>query len=125
VAVGIMLVSLVVALVVATGNTQWFALFLPFSILWLGIWANMPDQDPPRMAFASPPYLEPVQRDDAGELFKIRIPGYARPYTFVRISTGNGQVRDLRVPAFVRTARAGIAWSFGMRERDYVVSRAT
>ncbi|MET9395652.1 DUF6745 domain-containing protein [Streptomyces sp. NPDC006624] len=73
---------------------------------------------------------EPVQRDEAGVLWRIELDG-DEPLAMVEVvnSTpepdGTHRVYWLRVPPRVRTAREGVAWTFGMEEADYAPKRET
>ncbi|KUN89628.1 hypothetical protein AQJ66_04095 [Streptomyces bungoensis] len=73
---------------------------------------------------------EPVQRDEAGVLWRIDLDG-DEPLVMVEVvnSTpepdGTHRVYWLRVPPRVRTAREGVAWTFGLEEADYTPERET
>ncbi|MFE0382723.1 DUF6745 domain-containing protein [Streptomyces bungoensis] len=73
---------------------------------------------------------EPVQRDEAGVLWRIELDG-DEPLVMVEVvnSTpepdGTHRVYWLRVPPRVRTAREGVAWTFGLEEADYTPQRET
>jgi hypothetical protein len=80
-------------------------------------------------------YLEesgarPVQRDEAGVLWRIELDG-DEPLVMVEVvnSTpepdGTHRTYWLRVPPRTRTAREGVAWTFGLEEADYVPERET
>lgn len=65
-----------------------------------------------------------VQSDDSGGLYRREgVGGEAMVFVKVRNSTPepDGTRRDywLRVPPDTRTARAGVAWTFGMHEKEY------
>lgn len=68
--------------------------------------------------------LQPEQSDEAGELFRKRIPG-DEELVMVRVVNStpepDGQHRRymLRVPPNVRTAREAVAWTFGFDEGEY------
>ncbi|MFJ2568783.1 DUF6745 domain-containing protein, partial [Streptomyces sp. NPDC087568] len=73
---------------------------------------------------------EPVQRDKAGVLWRIELEG-DEPLVMVEVvnSTpepdGTHRTYWLRVPPSTRTAREGVAWTFGLEEADYVPERET
>ncbi|MCF6521649.1 hypothetical protein HOY81_00810 [Streptomyces sp. JJ36] len=73
---------------------------------------------------------EPVQRDAAGVLWRIELEG-DEPLVMVEVvnSTpepdGTHRTYWLRVPPRTRTAREGVAWTFGLEEADYVPDRET
>lgn len=73
---------------------------------------------------------EPVQRDAAGLLWRIELEG-DEPLVMVEVvnSTpepdGTHRTYWLRVPPRTRTAREGVAWTFGLEEADYVPERET
>ncbi|WP_354642315.1 DUF6745 domain-containing protein [Kitasatospora camelliae] len=73
---------------------------------------------------------EPLHRDETGKLWRIRLPG-DEPVLMVEVvnSTAepDGTFRTywLRVPPDTRTARAGVAWTFGLREEEYRPQRET
>ncbi|MFE9643699.1 DUF6745 domain-containing protein [Streptomyces sp. NPDC006365] len=73
---------------------------------------------------------EPVQRDEAGVLWRIELDG-DEPLLMVEVvnSTpepdGTHRTYWLRVPPRTRTARQGVAWTFGLEEADYVPERET
>ncbi|MFD3456457.1 DUF6745 domain-containing protein [Streptomyces sp. NPDC058691] len=73
---------------------------------------------------------QPVQRDAAGVLWRIELEG-DEPLVMVEVvnSTpepdGTHRTYWLRVPPRTRTARAGVAWTFGLDEADYVPERET
>ncbi|GED83661.1 hypothetical protein TNCT6_07460 [Streptomyces sp. 6-11-2] len=73
---------------------------------------------------------EPVQRDRAGVLWRIELEG-DEPLVMVEVvnSTpepdGTHRTYWLRVPPSTRTARQGVAWTFGLEEADYVPERET
>ncbi|MFB7455664.1 DUF6745 domain-containing protein [Streptomyces sp. NPDC056188] len=73
---------------------------------------------------------EPVQRDKAGVLWRIELEG-DEPLVMVEVvnSTpepdGTHRTYWLRVPPSTRTARQGVAWTFGLEEADYVPERET
>lgn len=66
----------------------------------------------------------PVQRDAAGVLWRIDMPG-DEPVVMVEVvnSTpepdGTRRTYWLRVPPYVTTAREGVAWTFGLSADDY------
>ncbi|MCW7944449.1 hypothetical protein AAW14_20665 [Streptomyces hygroscopicus] len=73
---------------------------------------------------------EPVQRDEAGVLWRIELEG-DEPLVMVEVvnSTpepdGTHRTYWLRVPPRTRTAREGVAWTFGLEEADYAPQRET
>ncbi|MEV6961253.1 DUF6745 domain-containing protein [Streptomyces sp. NPDC051207] len=73
---------------------------------------------------------EPVQRDEAGVLWRIELEG-DEPLVMVEVvnSTpepdGTHRTYWLRVPPRTRTAREGVAWTFGLDEADYAPRRET
>lgn len=73
---------------------------------------------------------EPVQRDEAGVLWRIELEG-DEPLVMVEVvnSTpepdGTHRTYWLRVPPRTRTAREGVAWTFGLKEADYAPARET
>lgn len=80
-------------------------------------------------------YLEesdakPVHRDESGVLWRIELEG-DEPLVMVEVvnSTpepdGVHRTYWLRVPPRTRTAKEGVAWTFGLEEADYVPQRQT
>ncbi|MEU9796851.1 DUF6745 domain-containing protein [Streptomyces sparsogenes] len=80
-------------------------------------------------------YLEesgarPVHRDETGVLWRIEMPG-DEPVTMVEVvnSTpepdGTHRTYWLRVPPRTRTAREGVAWTFGLEADGYAPERET
>ncbi|MFJ1704283.1 DUF6745 domain-containing protein [Kitasatospora sp. NPDC088346] len=73
---------------------------------------------------------EPLHRDGTGVLWRIQLPD-DEPVVMVEVvnSTAepDGTFRTywLRVPPGTRTARAGVAWTFGVAEADYRPQRET
>jgi hypothetical protein len=73
---------------------------------------------------------EPVQRDESGVLWRIELEG-DEPLVMVEVvnSTpepdGTHRTYWLRVPPRTRTAREGVAWTFGLDEADYAPERET
>ncbi|MGW3726620.1 DUF6745 domain-containing protein [Streptomyces sp. NPDC000851] len=73
---------------------------------------------------------EPLQRDEAGVLWRIELEG-DEPLVMVEVvnSTpepdGTHRTYWLRVPPRTRTAREGVAWTFGLDEADYAPERET
>ncbi|MFC5664893.1 DUF6745 domain-containing protein [Kitasatospora misakiensis] len=73
---------------------------------------------------------EPVHRDETGVLWRIQLPD-DEPVMMVEVvnSTAepDGTFRTywLRVPPSTRTARAGVAWTFGVTEEEYRPQRET
>ncbi|HEY3873039.1 MAG TPA: hypothetical protein VGM10_32075 [Actinocrinis sp.] len=67
---------------------------------------------------------KPVQHDEAGRLWRVDLPG-DEPITMVEVvnSTAepDGTFRTywLRVPPHTRTARAAVAWTFGLSDEEY------
>ncbi|GCD95795.1 DUF6745 domain-containing protein [Embleya hyalina] len=72
----------------------------------------------------------PLHRDEIGVLWRIELPG-DEPIVMVEVlnSTpepdGSVRVYWLRVPPTTRTARAGVAWTFGLTEQEYRPARET
>ncbi|RFS81642.1 hypothetical protein D0T12_30580 [Actinomadura spongiicola] len=72
----------------------------------------------------------PVHRDETGVLWSIDLPG-DEPVVMVEVvnSTpepdGTYRTYYLRVPPDTRTARAGVAWTFGVDEADYHPEKQT
>ncbi|XRQ13313.1 DUF6745 domain-containing protein [Actinomadura welshii] len=72
----------------------------------------------------------PLHRDETGVLWSIDLPG-DEPVVMVEVvnSTpepdGTHRTYYLRVPPTTRTARAGVAWTFGVDEADYRPERQT
>ncbi len=73
---------------------------------------------------------EPVQRDETGVLWRIELDG-DEPMAMVEVvnSTpepdGTHRTYWLRVPPRMRTAREGVAWTFGLEEGEYMPERET
>ncbi|WP_018656941.1 DUF6745 domain-containing protein [Actinomadura flavalba] len=73
---------------------------------------------------------EPLHRDETGVLWRIDLPG-DEPVVMVEVvnSTpepdGTYRTYHLRVPPATRTAREGVAWTFGVTESDYQPQRET
>lgn len=67
---------------------------------------------------------EPVQQDEAGRLWRVRLPG-DEPITMVEVVNSTAEpdgafrVYWLRVPPGTRTAKEGVAWTFGLSEEEY------
>ncbi|UBU15000.1 DUF6745 domain-containing protein [Nonomuraea gerenzanensis] len=73
---------------------------------------------------------EPVQSDETGVLWRIELPDdEALVMVEVVNSTpepdGTSRTYFLRVPPWVRRAREGVAWTFGLAEADYRPERET
>jgi hypothetical protein len=72
----------------------------------------------------------PLHRDETGVLWRIDLPG-DEPVVMVEVLNStpepDGSVRTywLRVPPTTRTARAGVAWTFGLTEQEYHPARET
>lgn len=72
----------------------------------------------------------PVQRDEAGVLWRLELEG-DEPQVMVEVvnSTpepdGTHRTYWLRVPPRTRTAREGVAWTFGLEEAEYAPMRQT
>ncbi|WP_433335750.1 DUF6745 domain-containing protein [Spirillospora sp. CA-294931] len=72
----------------------------------------------------------PVHKDETGTLWSITVPG-DEPVVMVEVinSTpepdGTYRTYYLRVPPGTRTAREGVAWTFGLTEADYVPQKET
>ncbi|MGP3989352.1 DUF6745 domain-containing protein [Streptomyces sp. 3N207] len=73
---------------------------------------------------------DPVHRDEAGVLWRIELEE-DEPVVMVEVvnSTpepdGRHRTYWLRVPPRIRTAREGVAWTFGLAEADYTPERET
>jgi hypothetical protein len=73
---------------------------------------------------------EPLHRDETGVLWRIQLPD-DEPVVMVEVvnSTpepdGTSRTYWLRVPPRIRTARAGVAWTFGVPEEEYQPLRET
>ncbi|RKE21125.1 DUF6745 domain-containing protein [Streptomyces sp. TLI_171] len=73
---------------------------------------------------------EPLHRDETGILWRIQLPD-DEPVVMVEVvnSTpepdGTSRTYYLRVPPGTRTARAGVAWTFGVEESEYHPQRET
>ncbi|MFJ4676107.1 MULTISPECIES: DUF6745 domain-containing protein [unclassified Kitasatospora] len=73
---------------------------------------------------------EPLHRDETGTLWRIQLPN-DEPVVMVEVlnSTpepdGTHRTYYLRVPPATRTARAGVAWTFGVEEAEYRPQRET
>jgi hypothetical protein len=73
---------------------------------------------------------KPVHRDETGVLWSIHVPG-DEPIVMVEVvnSTpepdGTYRTYYLRVPPRTRTAREGVAWTFGLDESDYRPDKET
>ncbi|MFW6691636.1 DUF6745 domain-containing protein [Streptomyces sp. MAR4 CNX-425] len=74
---------------------------------------------------------EPVHRDGTGVLWRLDVGADDEPVAMVQVvnSTpepdGTSRTYWLRVPPRTRTAREGVAWTFGVREEEYVPVRET
>lgn len=72
----------------------------------------------------------PVHRDETGVLWSIDLPG-DEPVVLVEVVNatpepdGTYRTYFLRVPPGTRTARAGVAWTFGVDEADYQPEKQT
>jgi hypothetical protein len=72
----------------------------------------------------------PVHRDETGVLWRIELPG-DEPVAMVAVvnSTpepdGTRRTYHLRVPPTTRTAREGVAWTFGLTEGEYTPVKQT
>lgn len=72
----------------------------------------------------------PLHRDATGVLWRIELPG-DEPVVMVEVLNStpepDGSVRTywLRVPPSTRTAREGVAWTFGLGEAEYHPARET
>ncbi|MFI7697810.1 DUF6745 domain-containing protein [Nonomuraea sp. NPDC049480] len=73
---------------------------------------------------------KPLHKDETGVLWRIELPD-DEPVTMVEVvnSTpepdGTRRTYFLRVPPWVRRAREGVAWTFGVAEEDYQPERET
>jgi len=67
---------------------------------------------------------KPVHEDDAGKLWRINM-GNDEAVVLVEVVNaspepdGTFNVYFLRVPPNIRTAKAGVAWTFGLSAKDY------
>ncbi|WP_405011586.1 DUF6745 domain-containing protein [Kitasatospora sp. NBC_01539] len=73
---------------------------------------------------------EPVHRDDTGVLWRILLPGDEAVVMVEVVNStaepdGTFRTYWLRVPPSTRTARAGVAWTFGVTEEEYRPQRET
>ncbi len=65
-----------------------------------------------------------LHQDDAGTLWRAEVPG-DEPLVMVEVVNatpepgGTRRVYWLRVPPGTRTAREGVAWTFGLSEEQY------
>jgi hypothetical protein len=72
-----------------------------------------------------------LQEDECGELYRKDMPGWEEAITIVRVTNstpepdGSYKSYFLRVPPTVRTAREGVAWTFGLDENEYDPARET
>ncbi len=72
----------------------------------------------------------PVHRDETGVLWRIELAG-DEPVAMVEVINatpepdGTRRTYHLRVPPTTRTAREGVAWTFGVTEDDYTPVRQT
>ena len=73
---------------------------------------------------------QPVQEDEAGKLWRIEM-GDDEAVVMVEVVNsspepdGTFNVYFLRVPPNTRTAKAGVAWTFGLTEDEYQPLRQT
>lgn len=73
---------------------------------------------------------KPVHRDETGVLWRIDLEGDEPVVTVEVVNStpepdGSHRVYWLRVPPRVRTAREGVAWTFGLAAEDYQPARQT
>ncbi|HET9382249.1 MAG TPA: hypothetical protein VFP69_15650 [Streptomyces sp.] len=73
---------------------------------------------------------EPVQRDEAGVLWRIELEGDEPLVTVEVVNSipepdGTHRTYWLRVPPRTRTAREGVAWTFGLEESEYAPAKQT
>ncbi|MEV0355795.1 DUF6745 domain-containing protein [Nocardia sp. NPDC050697] len=73
---------------------------------------------------------EPVHRDETGILWRIPLPGDEDVVMVEVVNStaepdGSFRTYWLRVPPGTATARAGVAWTFGLDEDEYVPERQT
>jgi len=67
---------------------------------------------------------QPLQEDETGRLWQVRLPG-DEPVTMVEVVNSTAEPDGtfntywLRVPPNTRTARAAVAWTFGLSEEEY------
>lgn len=66
-----------------------------------------------------------VHKDETGELFQKKLRGEREPLMMVKVKNstaepdGTFKFYCLRVPPRTKTAREGIAWTFGLNEKQY------
>jgi hypothetical protein len=73
---------------------------------------------------------EPVQQDEAGKLWRIEMPSDESIVMVEVVNSspepdGTFNVYFLRVPPSTQTAKAGVAWTFGLSEDEYQPLRQT
>ncbi|WP_216895143.1 DUF6745 domain-containing protein [Nocardia alni] len=73
---------------------------------------------------------EPVHRDETGVLWRIRLDGDEDVVMVEVVNStpepdGTNRTYWLRVPPLTRTARQGVAWTFGLDEDTYAPTRQT
>lgn len=72
-----------------------------------------------------------LSRDEAGELYKKNMGQHEEPLVFVKVKNStpepDGSIKDyfLRVPPQTKTARAGVAWTFGIDPKAYTPQQQT
>jgi hypothetical protein len=67
---------------------------------------------------------EPVQQDEAGKLWRMELPPDEAIVMVEVVNSspepdGTFNIYFLRVPPTTQTAKAGIAWTFGLTEEEY------
>ncbi|MFJ8439685.1 DUF6745 domain-containing protein [Kitasatospora griseola] len=73
---------------------------------------------------------EPLHRDETGVLWRIQLPDDESVVMVEVVNStaepdGTFRTYYLRVPPHIRTARAGVAWTFGVEEDEYRPQRET
>ena len=68
-----------------------------------------------------------IQKDDYGELVEIELPNDPEKIArYVKVKdSSTTRLYYLRIPPTVETCKAGIAWSFGLEEKDYLPDQET
>ena len=65
-----------------------------------------------------------MQEDEAGRLWRVRLPG-DEPIAMVEVvdataePDGSHRTYRLRVPPHLNTAKAAVAWTFGLSDEEY------
>lgn len=72
-----------------------------------------------------------ASKDETGELYKKNMGQHEEPLVFVKVKNStpepDGSIKDyfLRVPPQTKTARAGVAWTFGLDTKAYAPQKQT